>query len=294
MNEITELQGDRSSSSSGALYPVAIRQVRSWNRQGRNHLPLDIIWRLDGSPPGFNGNFVSTAPFRNSAISPFNLLSKFPREGRKRGCGPGGLATQGTLHVPGNRGYAQVFADCLQALCPNIPIYVLSYSNHHSQAAGDSVREPTEVPILEQIQSVIHPHPHIAGVVFQQGCDLMARKTIPCANGRDCPVLDVIKRSSVCNPDRAISAGQNACCCICPKPSRAEKVVIRGSRKAVDSICGHSPYDPFPVFKRVRVRYRWTSPPSVCNGPQHCHGFGRFLCQPTDPEIAVAIGDHRR
>ena len=76
------------------------------------------------------------------------------------------------------------------------------------------VGEASKAPTLEQVQPVIHSHPEVAGAVFHHRGNLMARQTIARANGRDAPVNDVIERSRVRNPDRAILAGQNACYCI--------------------------------------------------------------------------------
>ena len=64
------------------------------------------------------------------------------------------------------------------ALCPDIPVDVLGHSNHHSKRLVIRFGEATESPILEQIQSVIHSHPQVAGAVFQHGGDLITRKTI--------------------------------------------------------------------------------------------------------------------
>ncbi len=77
----------------------------------------------------------------------------------------------------------------------------------------------------------------------------MTRKTIARTNGRDAPVLDVIEGASVCNPDRAISAGQNACYFIIPQSFHCGKSDNPRIAKAVDSIRSRRPYDALSVFK---------------------------------------------
>ena len=66
---------------------------------------------------------------------------------------------------------------CL-AFCPNIPVGVLGDPDYQSKGLTIGFGQATESPILEKIQSVIHSHPHVAGAIFQQGSDLIARKTI--------------------------------------------------------------------------------------------------------------------
>ena len=82
----------------------------------------------------------------------------------------------------------------------------------------------------------------------------MTRKTIARANRRDAPVNDVIERSRICNPDRAILAGQNACYCILPQSFRGGKRGNTRIAKAVDTIRSRSPYDSLSVLKESRYR----------------------------------------
>ena len=77
----------------------------------------------------------------------------------------------------------------------------------------------------------------------------MTRQTIARANGRDAPVNDVIERSRVRNPDRAIVVGQNARYCIIPQSFQCGKSDNPRIAKAVDTICSRSPYDSLSVFK---------------------------------------------
>ena len=110
------------------------------------------------------------------------------------------------------------------ALCPNIAVNVLCHSNHQPKRLVIRFGQAAEPPILEQIESVIHSHPQVSGAVFQHGGDLITRKTIPGANGGDGPVLlDVIERAKVCDPDCAISAGQNAVAVVLPQSLQASR-----------------------------------------------------------------------
>ena len=68
--------------------------------------------------------------------------------------------------------------------------------------------QAAEAPILEQIQSVIHSHPHVAGAVYQHGGDLTTRQTISGMNEGDGPILlNAIEGAGTCDPDATVSAG---------------------------------------------------------------------------------------
>ena len=44
-------------------------------------------------------------------------------------------------------------------LCPDIPVDVLDQPNHHPKRLMIRFGEATELPVLEQIQPVVHSHP---------------------------------------------------------------------------------------------------------------------------------------
>ena len=96
------------------------------------------------------------------------------------------------------------------ACCPDISVDVLGQSNHHFERLVVWFRQPTEPPIFEEIQSVVYAHPHVAGSVFKHGGDFGPRKTSAPADGGDRPGSDAIERPAVCDPERTVSAGQNA------------------------------------------------------------------------------------
>ena len=79
--------------------------------------------------------------------------------------------------------YAHKLSRIACTFCPNVAVDVLGHSNHHSKRLVIGFGEATESPILEEIQSVIHSHPHVPGVVFKHGGDLIPRKTVAPANG---------------------------------------------------------------------------------------------------------------
>ena len=95
MNEITELQGRPffvvirctfSCRHSTSPFSEAARMEPS---------ALDIILRLNGSPPGFSGNFISRAPFRKSPTSPFRVAIQIPPFGSEARLCPGGSFDSG-------------------------------------------------------------------------------------------------------------------------------------------------------------------------------------------------------
>ena len=111
-------------------------------------------------------------------------------------------------------------------------------------------RQATESPILEEIQSVVHSHPQVAGAVFQHRGDLVPRKTIAPADGRDRPVPDAIERPVVRHPDRAVSAGQNARRQVLPHPLYSREGDDTRIAEAVDAARGSGPDDAFAVFEQ--------------------------------------------
>ena len=62
---------------------------------------------------------------------------------------------------------ANKFLGFASTLCPDIPLDVLDHPNHHTKWLMIRFGEASELPILEQIQTVVHSHPHVAGSVFQ-------------------------------------------------------------------------------------------------------------------------------
>jgi hypothetical protein len=63
--------------------------------------------------------------------------------------------------------------------------------------------------ILEDVQTVINSHPYIPSTIFEHVRDLVTGETLLASDRRDRPVLDFVERVAVCNPDRAISTGQD-------------------------------------------------------------------------------------
>src|SRR5271169_382399 len=120
----------------------------------------------------------------------------------------------------------------------------------------------------------------------------MTRKTIARAHGRDLPFNDVIERSRVRNPDRAILAGQYACYCIIPQSLYCGKSDNPRIAKTVDSIGSRSPYDSLSVFKESRYRIAGQA---VCSSVVLHHipaDAEDAFAQASDPKTAVAIDNH--
>ncbi len=118
----------------------------------------------------------------------------------------------------------------------------------------------------------------------------MTRKTIARANGRDGPVIDVIERAGVCNPDRAISAGQDALPRTSfPKPSDLRESDDMRIAKAVDSIRVAAQTIPSLSSKRARhVIAGQAFRPSIV-----LHNISMDTKEPlalgADPKIAVMV-----
>ena len=133
---------------------------------------------------------------------------------------------------------------------PDISVDILGQSNHHAERLVVWVRQTTESPIFEEIESVVYSHPQVAGAVFQHGGDLVPRKTIAPADRRDRPVPDAIERSVICHPDRAVPAGQNARGQVLPQPLCSGEGDDTRISKAVDAARGSGPDDAFAVFEQ--------------------------------------------
>jgi hypothetical protein len=87
--------------------------------------------------------------------------------------------------------------------------------------------DTAETSILEDVQTVMNAHPQIPGSIFEHVRDLITGETMPASNRRDRPVPDFVERAVVCNPDRAISTGQNPYSLLSPQPSGVENVTTR-------------------------------------------------------------------
>ena len=120
----------------------------------------------------------------------------------------------------------------------------------------------------------------------------MARKTIARANGRDAPVNNVIERSRVRDPDRAIPAGQNAYYCIFPQSFHGGKGDDPRIAKAVDTIRSRSPYNSLSVFKESCYRIAGQA---ICssivlhNIPADAEDT---VAHAGNPKIAITIENH--
>jgi len=103
----------------------------------------------------------------------------------------------------------------------------------------------------------------------------------------------VVKRSSVCYPDRSISARQNACRCICSQAFACRKNGDSRIAKAIHAIRCYSPYDPFSIFEKGK--YRITGQPiSVLKMVHHvATNSEESFAYSTYPETAVAVKEHR-
>ena len=101
-------------------------------------------------------------------VSFFEWLSKFLRADPERGYVQAEFATQGTLHVPGNRGYEQAFADSPKHSAQMLPSMSSVIPTTSPKRLVIGFGEAAEAPILEQIQSVIHSDPQVSGAVFKQ------------------------------------------------------------------------------------------------------------------------------
>jgi hypothetical protein len=69
------------------------------------------------------------------------------------------------------------------------------------------LRQAAKAPVLENREPVINSHPQIPGVIFQQRSHLTTTWT---ANRGYGTLTDVIEVVAICNPDGAVSSGQNA------------------------------------------------------------------------------------
>ena len=171
-----------------------------------------IIWRFNGEPPLFSGTLFPKCHCGTAQYLLFGSLSKFLRVDPERGYVQAELATEGTSSRTWKsrmrtsfRGLLAHSAQILPSMSSVIPTTIPS-------GLMVGVREAAESPIFEQIQSVIHSHPQIPGVVFEHSGDLITREDHWPAEWMRRSVPNVIERPSVCDPDRAISAGQNARC----------------------------------------------------------------------------------
>ena len=172
---------------------------------------------------------------------------------------------------------------------PDISVDILGQSNHHSERLVVWFRQTTESPIFEEIQSVVYSHPHVAGAVFQHGGDLVPRKTVAPADGRDRPVPDAIERPVICHPDRAVSAGQNARGQVLSQPLYSREGDDTRIAEAVDAARRSGPDDAFAVFeqgphgiagKAVRLTVAFDGVSMDTNDT---------ACIGADPQIAVTI-----
>ena len=171
-----------------------------------------IIWRFNGAPPLFSGTVVSRTPFRNSAISPFRVSIQIPPCGSGARLCPGGTCdARNTLAHP-EIAYADKLSRTACTFRPNIPVDVLGHSNHHSKRLDDcGLGRRRNRPSLKRYSPSSTPTQRLPGAVFQHSVRLdHPEDHLPLRMDEIVPFSNVIKRPSICDPDRAISARQNA------------------------------------------------------------------------------------
>ena len=135
------------------------------------------------------------------------FLSRFLRVDPAREYSPTGLAIQGTLHGPGNRGYEQTLAaywHTLPRYCRQCPLPF----QPQARAAGDLVRAGGE-SACSLICTARRPLPPTS---FRRGLRAWRRLDYPeghpgCERRRRCRSSRCDRGSQVCDPDCAISAG---------------------------------------------------------------------------------------
>ena len=132
---------------------------------------------------------------------------------------------------------------------PNISVSVLNQSIHHSKGLRTRSGDTPEVPIFEDIQSVIDSYPQVPRMVFQH--------RVTCTPGRPLPlVIDETLPLTMWSSDSALATQIEPSLLARTPPAKSDHAFHLGEccdrriAETVYSTCSCSPNDPFAVLKK--------------------------------------------